>query len=132
MENLNEELLHLIKKESLRLDTRVEARVKRRGIILKHGDKPSTTKVTVTDNNFIVEVMARPSIRLRDAGVGRYYNKGKRQFPPKYGQRVFYRRQNRIINRPMFELIHRLQEMGIKTMGKVIVKNLDEFIKKWH
>ena len=127
---INTRLYQLLENEATKLDSRVDARIKYRRI--KTSTSPATnTLVKDMGDTFRVEVMARPSIRLRDAGLGRYYRKGTRILPQSPNRKPFLRRQYRLLNRPMWALVHNVQELGIQVLTREVTTSIKTLIQEW-
>jgi len=139
MKSLNQELLTLIQEQATHLDTFVAGRAKRFNVKLS-GRASKTNVDAISDGMIRVEVMARPSIRKRDGGFGKYYNKGVRQnlivkairrrksSKPLPKQKK--RKKANIINRLMFAMMHNIQRLGIKKVQDVVITNISEPLKK--
>ena len=81
-------------------------------------------------DKIIITVMARPSIRFRDGGFGRYYHKGNKIATARISNVIRKRKRANILNRPMFNMIHRLSEMGLINLANVVTTTIKELLKK--
>ena len=127
MQIINNDLINLVDREATRLDAWTASRAARHGIVNR--GKISNTIVQAQNDKIIVTVMARPSIRFRDAGFGAGYNKGVRIATTRITNVTRKRKRANIINRPMFSMIHRLSEMGLINMANVVTTTIKELLK---
>ena len=128
MQIINGDILNIVEGEAKRLDAWTANRAERHGIVNR--GKISNTIVEQQQDKIIITVMATPSIRFRDGGFGRYYNKGIRVATVRIGNVIRKRKRANILNRPMFGMIHRLSEMGLINMAKAVTTTIKELLKK--
>ena len=136
MKSLNQEILSIVSSQATHLDTFIAGRAKR--FNLKLSGRASETIVSPQADGIIkVEVRARQSIRIRDAGFGRFYHKGVRENltvkavrrkPSSKSKKIKKRKKANIINRLMFAMIHNLQRLGLTKMSDVAISSVSEFL----
>lgn len=124
-------LLQYLEGEGTRLEERVKTRVKYKNIIKRSKTKdPANVRITSSNTSILVEVISDDSIRIRDAGFGRYYQKGKRHYPPRPDQRIKKRRKFKLLNRPMYDMYNRFLRVGINVLGRTVSTNILDLINK--
>ncbi len=124
-------LLQILEGEGTRLEERVKTRVKFKNIIKRSKTKdPANVRITSSNTSILVEVISDDSIRIRDAGFGRYYQKGKRHYPPRPDQRVKRRKKFNLLNRPMYDMYNRFMRVGINVLGRTVSTNILDLINK--
>jgi hypothetical protein len=124
-------LLQYLEGEGTRLEERVKTRVKYKNIIKRSKTKdPANVRITSSNTSILVEVISDDSIRIRDAGFGRYYKKGVRHYPAKPDQRVKKRRKFKLLNRPMYDMYNRFMRVGINVLGRTVSTNILDLINK--
>ena len=127
MQIINNDIVRLVEREATRLDKWTSNRAERHGIVNR--DKISNTLVEQQQDKIIITVMARPSIRFKDGGFGRFYHKGIGIATARISNVIRKRKRANILNRPMFSMIHRLSEMGLINMAKVVTTTIKDLLK---
>lgn len=138
MKSLNQELLSIIQHQATHLDTFVAGRAKRFNV--KLSGRASHTEVSTSNDGIItIEVMARNSIRNRDAAFGRHYTKGvrqphefkavKRRKGSKPLRKIKKRKKANIINRLMFAMVYNIQSLSAKGIQSFVISDFKSILK---